>query len=297
MRCLLCALPLLALFACPQVNPNARFSCDAGSDCGAGYECRPQFSGSARCFKVGECVDTEVCNGADDNCDGRLDETFPEEGQACVTGKQGECAAGTQRCLVGSLDCVQTVMPTAEACNARDDDCNGAIDDSFDFSSDESNCGGCGQACDAGTTCLSASCQETLCDDGADNDLDGVIDCLDVSCLGQVCVTPMAPSWRCGALVVVDAGVDDAGVDDAGVDDAGVDDAGVDDAGVDDAGVEDAGTADGGPVLGCYAPEQDCANGLDDDGDGEADCLDVDCGGRVCVSGTICTNRSCPGPG
>ncbi|MDP1822440.1 MAG: MopE-related protein [Archangium sp.] len=283
------ALCLLALIGCQQLNPNSgRFSCDAGPDCGEGFECRAQFSGGGRCFKLGECVDAEVCDGADENCDGRIDESFPEDGQPCPTGALGECAAGTRICTVGTLACMQSRPPTAELCNGRDDDCDGATDENFDFTSDESNCGGCGRTCDAGTTCLGASCQESTCDDGNDNDLDGVTDCLDESCLGQVCVTPMPPPWRCGARNL-DGGFPDAGPD-AGLDDGGAD------AGPDDGGF-DAGTWDGGPVLGCYAPEQDCANGFDDDGDGEADCLDVDCAGRTCASGTICTNRSCPGPG
>ena len=205
------------------------------------------------------------------------------------------CAAGARVCVVGSLACQQSVMPSTELCNGRDDDCNGATDEAFDFTSDELNCGACSQSCDAGTICLTSTCQETTCDDGVDNDLDGVTDCLDVSCLGQVCVTPMAPSWRCGARSADGGFASDAGLIDGGLD-AGAADAGEADGGA-DAGVADAGVGDGGPILGCYAPEMDCANGLDDDGDGEADCLDVDCTGQVCTSGTMCTNRSCPGPG
>lgn len=280
-RSFACALPLLFLAACTQLNPNSgRFSCDAGPDCGSGYECRPQFAGGGRCFKLGDCVEAEVCDGADQNCDGRIDETFPEQGELCTTGKVGVCAAGTRVCVVGSLACQQAVMPSTELCNGRDDDCNGATDEAFDFTSDELNCGGCSRSCDAGTTCLTSTCQESTCDDGVDNDLDGVTDCLDDSCLGQVCVTPMAPPWRCGARSA-DAGFASDGGMDGGL----------------DAGVADGGEGDGGPILGCYAPEMDCANGLDDDGDGEADCLDVDCTGQVCSSGTMCTNRSCPGPG
>ena len=293
MRSLLCALGVVTLFGCQLLNTNARFSCDAGADCGSGYECRPQFAGGGRCYKQGECVDDEVCDGVDQNCDGRVDETFPEQGAACTTSKQGVCAAGTQGCVVGSLSCLQTLQPSAELCNGLDDDCNGAVDEAFDFTSDEANCGGCSRSCDAGTTCLSSSCQESTCDDGLDNDLDGTTDCLDQSCLGQVCVSPTAPSWRCGARAP-DGGLTDGGALDAGLDDAGADAGGLD-AGADDAGVD--GGTDGGLELGCFPPEQDCANGYDDDGDGEADCLDLDCAGLTCASGTTCTNRSCPGPG
>ena len=160
---------------------------------------------------------------------------------------------------------------------------------------------------------LSARCEETTCDDGLDNDSDGTTDCLDLSCLGQVCTTPTPPAWRCGSRIgsPPDAGSDagtDAGTDAGSDPDSGTDpDAGFDPDAGSDAGTDagsDAGTdagsdagSDAGPVLGCFAPEMDCANGYDDDGDGQADCLDVDCAGLVCASGTICTNRSCPGPG
>ena len=267
MRALWC-LPLVFLAACQQLNPNGgRFSCspDAGSaDCGDGFECRQQFSGGGRCFRVGECLETETCDGADENCDGRTDETFPEQGAACVTGKLGLCAVGVQVCAVGALSCSQTVLPKPELCNGLDDDCNGMTDETFDFAADELNCGACNQVCDAGTTCLTARCEETTCDDGTDNDEDGRIDCLDDSCLGLECITPAPPAWRCGAQAVVGL---------------------------------DGGSGDGGFILGCFAPEANCANGLDDDGDGVADCLDADCDGVVCSSGTMCTNRSCPGPG
>ncbi|MBL8910636.1 MAG: hypothetical protein JNM17_08045 [Archangium sp.] len=271
-----------ALVGCQYLNPDAgRFSCDAGSDCGQGYECRPQFEGGGRCFKLGECVDDETCDGVDQNCDGRIDETFPEMGEACMTGLLGRCSTGARTCTVGALSCGQTMMPTAELCNMLDDDCDGMTDETFDLTADEQNCGQCARVCGTGTTCLTSACEETTCNDGFDNDNDGVTDCLDTSCLGLECVTPMPPPWKCGVIMRTDAGSD-----------------GGTDAGTTDGGATDAGSSDGGSLtFGCFPPESDCGNGLDDDGDGAADCLDIDCDTRTCASGTMCTNLTCPGPG
>ncbi|MCC6336990.1 MAG: hypothetical protein IT380_23725 [Myxococcales bacterium] len=282
LRALVLLCVALGLAACrSSVNPDqGRFSCAEDKDCGTGWECRPQFSGGGLCFREGECVDLETCNGSDENCDGRTDEAFPEQGNACLTNELGECAAGTVTCVVGALSCASAKDPSAELCNGLDDDCDGMTDETFDFTSDEIHCGGCFRPCDAGTACLAGACDETACDDGQDNDLDALTDCEDEGCFNQPCPTPMPPTWRCGA-VVPDGGVDGGVLDtDAGLPDGGAD-----------------GGVDGGLVRGCFPPESDCANLFDDDGDGLTDCADLDCDGRTCFSGTQCAARACPGPG
>ena len=88
-----------------SVSPDeGRYSCETMADCGKGYECRFQFDGAARCFALGECVDTEACNSIDDNCDGRVDETFSLTDDSLNCGKCGQaCAVGLQR-VAGSCD-------------------------------------------------------------------------------------------------------------------------------------------------------------------------------------------------
>jgi hypothetical protein len=77
----------------------------------------------------------ETCNNLDDDCDGKIDEDFPEKGNACDDGKLGTCkGTGHLVCdaahtgLTCAIDMPGTA-PTAEVCNGLDDNCNGAIDE------------------------------------------------------------------------------------------------------------------------------------------------------------------------
>ena len=68
------------------------------------------------------------------------------------------------------------------------------------------------------------------------------------------------------------------------------------DAGMTDGGV-DAGGPDAGGPLGCYPPETDCTNGIDDDLNGLTDCADPACDGQTCSTGATCTMGYCPPAG
>lgn len=255
-------LAALATTACTvRVDPDkSRFSCDADADCGSDYECRSPFGGGkGRCFARGSCQEVELCNGADDNCDGRVDESFPEKGTACtVPSLAGRCNAGSPTCSAGVVTCTQTVLPGTEKCDGVDEDCDGTIDNGFDLTRNDAHCGTCDTKCGVGTACRASRCEERTCSDALDNDDGGTRDCADPSCAGLGCNAGQ-PNQNC-------------------------------------AKPPDAGVTDGG-LGACVPREAACANGADDDNDGQADCADTDCNGQNCAAGHVCAAGICPSPG
>ncbi len=81
----------------------------------------------------------ELCNDRDDNCDGVVD-MIPVpcyEGPAGTAGV-GVCKEGSSLCVNGAPSgvCENQVLPSAEACNGMDDNCNQLTDESFDKDKD-----------------------------------------------------------------------------------------------------------------------------------------------------------------
>ncbi len=72
----------------------------------------------------------EVCNGKDDNCDGKIDEGFDKDGDgyaSCASnGKGADCDDADPKINPGA----------AEVCNNKDDNCNGTTDEGFDKDND-----------------------------------------------------------------------------------------------------------------------------------------------------------------
>jgi hypothetical protein len=125
--------------------------CVDSKDCGDGAAC-----------VEGRCVapTDELCDGEDQDGDGRIDEGFdlqtnPDHCGICGFACPGECLDGA--CVVppdGDTDCT----PTDEVCDGADQDCDEAIDEGT-----LNACGACGEV------------PVEVCD-GADQDCDGATD-------------------------------------------------------------------------------------------------------------------------
>jgi hypothetical protein len=129
--------------------------------------------------------ETTACDGADNDCDGQVDESFAPTPTTCGS---GPCAAtGLTTCTAGVAgdSCIPgTPAPSDATCDGIDDDCNGTADDDYVPPATTCGTGGCTRAgqllCISGApydTCLAGQPAPTdeLCN-GVDDDCNGATD-------------------------------------------------------------------------------------------------------------------------
>ncbi len=111
-----------------QGNPGGGVPCHTGMPGACAEGALTCADGHLQCLQLVQ-PSPEVCNGADDDCDGQADQGNPGGGASCNTGLQGVCAAGTTTCASGHTHCTQSVQPAPEICdNGQDEDCDGVVD-------------------------------------------------------------------------------------------------------------------------------------------------------------------------
>ena len=256
---------------CRGCVPTSTFesSCFDGvdNDCNGAIDCGdPVCVGQPSCTMCVPIAPIEVqCfDGRDDDCDG----AFDCDDVDCRA--RGECNFDG-----GFVPDAWVCRPTAPI----ETQCNNGIDEDCDFLVDcnDPDCGG-STFCrfrDAGPVCTFPE----LCHNGIDDDCNGAADCMDPFCVmtdpscRPVCMPTSMFERRCFD------GIDD---DCDGRIDCADPDCRARPGCVDGGFIRDGGLDSSGPLFDAGSVSNEigvaaCTNGIDDDHDGRADCLDPDC--------------------
>lgn len=162
----------LVLAGCSYGLDKHPDACHSDADCASGLRCYRDF-----------CVASDAHpSSSSAACETGTEPDACYEGAAGTEGV-GACRAGARFCVEGAFThCLDQVTPAVEICNARDDDCNGLVDDVAARSCEVTSAAG---ACDATGMIVcragAPSCEfEAIAGDescnGFDDDCDGRTD-------------------------------------------------------------------------------------------------------------------------
>jgi len=196
---------------CAQLRPGARCQPDVS---GTG-RCAPPCAGAADCATGFQCVAEPgggpVCEPTHGSCACSLELAGVSFG-CLLQATAGASCAGVQRCGANGLSACEPALE--ERCNGADDDCDGAVDESFvdrqgRYASEE-HCGGCGQRCVPPGENMSAACRIERgvagCEIGC---LSGFVDVDGLLVTGCECRLSSGPGVVIGADADCDGAVDE----------------------------------------------------------------------------------------
>lgn len=250
LHCVNGAVKCVAAQPTPEVCDGLDNNCDGNVDegnPGGGNQCQTGFmglcaGGITTCDGVnGDICKPNVtpnqlpesCNGLDDDCNGLVDDNISQVGQPCTApGYVGICQFGTYTCPNQppyQLTCNHPAPGTIqETCNAKDDDCNGVIDDPAQLNGQPCGTGLSGvcstgkSLCSGGSsTCVpdvAPGSQTEICDN-KDNDCNGQTDEMNPTpaCTTQNPAATGVKNWACtsGACQIATCNLGFADIDGA----------------------------------------------------------------------------------
>ncbi|HBQ12354.1 MAG TPA: hypothetical protein DEF51_14795, partial [Myxococcales bacterium] len=209
----------------------------------------------------------------------------------------GICLAGETVCVAGFWGlCEGGTGPRSERCDGVDDDCDGLVDEGFDFMNSEDHCGGCGLSCGPAQTCCMGVCTDTESDVAACGSCGNACGA-GQGCCGGACLDVQTDAMNCGACGNVCPGTQeccggacvDTRSDTAHCGTCGTTCSGGDDC-CDGACAAPASAACTDCAVDCLGGEVCCAPVCTDTGADPANCGGC---GMACAMGEACCGSSC----